>query len=195
MKSMRDGKRREREAMHRDAAPVLHFWFEECSPDQRFTKDAALDRAIADRFGTLREQVVTHGAAGWRDDADSLLAAIILIDQFGRNIHRGSAAAYAADPLALALARDGIARGFDAALPPERRRFLYMPLMHAEDPAAQADSVRLFEASGDAESAAFARDHADVIERFGRFPSRNAALGRDSTAEEQAYLSQPDAGW
>lgn len=181
--------------MHVDAGDILEFWFVECTPDQHFAKDKALDRTIAARFGHLRERVVAEGAAGWRDDPDSLLAAIVLIDQFGRNIHRGSGKAFAADPLALSLARDGIARGFDLALPPERRRFVYMPLMHAEDAATQAECVRLFEATGDAESADFARRHADVIDRFDRFPSRNAALGRASTPEEVAYLSRPDAGW
>ncbi|HTG39649.1 DUF924 family protein [Sphingomonas sp.] len=181
--------------MHRDAPAILHFWFEECSPDQHFEKDEGLDRTIADRFGALRETVVATGAAGWHDDPDSLLAAIILIDQFGRNIHRGSAAAFAADPLALSLARTGVAQGFDAALPPERRRFVYMPYMHAEDAGAQAECVRLFEAAGDAESAAFARDHAAVIERFGRFPGRNAALGRDTRADEREWLSQHAGGW
>lgn len=181
--------------MHNDAADVLDFWFIECTPDQHFTKDPDLDRTIVARFGALRERVVAAGAAGWRDDADSLLAAIILIDQFGRNIHRGSGQAFAADPLALSLARDGVARGFDAQLPPARRRFLYTPYMHAEDGGAQAECVRLFEASGDAESTAFARDHADVIAAFGRFPSRNAALGRETTAAEAVYLSRPDAGW
>jgi uncharacterized protein (DUF924 family) len=181
--------------MHVDAGPVLQFWFDECAPEQHFAKDAALDRTIADRFGTLRERVIAEGAAAWRDDADSLLAAIVLIDQFGRNIHRGSGRAFAADPLALSLARDGVARGFDRQLPLERRRFVYMPFMHAEDVHAQAECIRLFEAAGDVESSAFARRHAAVIDAFGRFPSRNVALGRPSSPAEMAYLSRPDAGW
>ncbi|HCB74803.1 MAG TPA: DUF924 domain-containing protein, partial [Sphingomonas bacterium] len=155
----------------------------------------ALDAEIARRFGELREAVVASGAAGWRDDADSLLAAIVLIDQFGRNLHRGSGEAFAADPLALQLAREGVAKGYDGQLPPARAKFLYMPFMHAEDAGAQAECVRLFEALGDADSLDFARQHRAVIEEFGRFPSRNAALGRESTPAEQAYLSRPDAGW
>lgn len=181
--------------MHRDAAGVLDFWFGECTPGQHFAVDPALDAVIATRFGELRARVVGEGAAGWRDDPESLLAVIVLIDQFGRNIHRGSGAAFAADGLALALAREGVAKGFDAALPAERRKFLYMPFMHAEDPAVQAECVRLFEAAGDAESAEFARRHAEVIEAFGRFPARNAALGRTNTAAEAEWLSRPDAGW
>lgn len=181
--------------MHRDAAAILDFWFVECTPGQHFDKDPGLDAEIAQRFGDLRAAVVAAGAAGWRDDADSLLAAILLIDQFGRNIHRGSGEAFSADPLALALAREGVARGYDAQLPPLRAKFLYMPFMHAEDAGAQAESVRLFEALGDAESLDFAKQHCAVIERFGRFPSRNDALGRESTPDETAYLSRPDAGW
>jgi uncharacterized protein (DUF924 family) len=181
--------------MHVEAGPVLTFWFEECAPEQHFAKDPALDRTIADRFGMLRDRVIAEGAAAWRDDADSLLAASVLIDQFGRNIHRGSGKAFAADPLALSLARGGVAAGMDRRLPPDRRRFLYMPFMHAEDAGAQAECIRLFDAAGDAESAAFARRHAAVIDAFGRFPSRNAALGRRSTPAEMAYLSRPDAGW
>jgi uncharacterized protein (DUF924 family) len=186
---------RERDAMHKDAAAILDFWFGEVTPDRHFAKDDALDAEIARRFGELREIVVAGRAAGWRDDADSLLAAIVLIDQFGRNLHRQSGEAFAADPLALALAREGVARGYDAQLPPERAKFLYMPFMHAEDPAAQAECVRLFEALGDAESLEFAKAHRDVIEDFGRFPSRNAALDRENTPAEEAYLSRPDAGW
>jgi uncharacterized protein (DUF924 family) len=186
---------RERGLMHKDAAAILDFWFGECTPEQHFAKDDALDAEIARRFGELREAVVASGAAGWRDDADSLLAAIVLIDQFGRNLHRGSGEAFAADPLALQLAREGVAKGYDGQLPPARAKFLYMPFMHAEDAGAQAECVRLFEALGDADSLDFARQHRAVIEEFGRFPSRNAALGRESTPAEQAYLSRPDAGW
>ncbi|PCD02631.1 hypothetical protein COC42_14665 [Sphingomonas spermidinifaciens] len=181
--------------MHRDAATILDFWFTECVPEQHFEKDEALDAEIAHRFGALREAVVATGAAGWQDDADSLLAAIILIDQFGRNMHRGSAEAFATDPLALTLARQGVAKGYDAQLPPDRAKFLYMPFMHAEDAGAQAESVRLFEALGNAESIEFAKAHREVIGAYGRFPSRNAALGRESTPAERAYLSRPDAGW
>ncbi|WP_315763803.1 DUF924 family protein [Sphingomonas sp. Y38-1Y] len=181
--------------MHGQAAAVLDFWFGECTPEQHFAKDEALDRTIADRFGALRDRVVAEGAGGWRDDPESLLAAIILIDQFSRNIYRGSAEAFAADPLALTLAREGVAKGFDARLPPERAKFLYMPFMHAEDAGAQADCVRLFEALGDTESADYARQHQAVIADYGRFPSRNAALGREDTPAEVAYLSRPDAGW
>lgn len=181
--------------MHKDAAAILDFWFGEVAPAQHFARDDALDAEITRRFGELRETVVAARAAGWRDDPESLLAAIVLIDHFGRNIHRGSGAAFAADPLALRLAREGVAKGYDAHLPPDRAKFLYMPFMHAEDVGAQAECVRLFEALGDADSLDFAKAHRAVIEDHGRFPSRNAALGRENTPAEAAYLSRPDAGW
>lgn len=177
------------------AADVLHFWFDEVPPEKRFAKDDVLDAEIARRFGAARDKVLARSAAGWRDGPDEILAAIILLDQFSRNLHRGSRQAFAGDPLALSLTQAAIAQGWDTAVDPERRAFLYMPLMHAEDPAVQRESVACFTKLGNAENLAFARDHAAVIDRFGRFPSRNAALGRVSTPEEQAYLSQPDAGW
>lgn len=181
--------------MNDEAASVLHFWFEETSAEQHFAKDDAFDRTVADRFGALHERLSANAAGGWRDDPDTMLAAIIVLDQFSRNIHRDDARAFANDPLALSIAREGVAKAFDHQIAAERRRFFYMPFMHAEDAHAQAECIRLMEAAGDAESARFARDHADVIDRFGRFPSRNGALKRSSTPEEVDYLSQPDAGW
>lgn len=177
------------------AQTVLDFWFVETPPEKRFAKDPALDAQIAARFGALRQRVLAERASGWRDTAETVLAAIILLDQFSRNLFRGDAAAFAADPLALELAYQGIARGWQATLRPERAAFLLMPLMHAEDRAVQAESVARFRALGEAENLAFAIDHARVIEEFGRFPSRNAALGRPNTPAERDYLSRPGAGW
>lgn len=181
--------------VHAGAEAVLAFWFDELSQEQHWIKDVDLDRTIGERFGALRQAVVETHAAGWRDTPDTLLAAIILTDQFSRNIHRGTARAFEADALALELARAGIAHGWHETLPPDRAAFLLMPLMHAEDADAQAECVARFEVLGLDQQVKFARDHAAVIERYGRFPHRNAQLGRASTAEELAYLSQPDAGW
>ncbi|WP_294351989.1 DUF924 family protein [uncultured Sphingomonas sp.] len=174
---------------------VLDFWFDRVTPEQRFAKDDTLDRTIATRFGPTRDAVLASEAAGWRDTPEALLAAIILLDQFSRNIHRGHAEAFAADPLARDLTLAAIAQGWEDRYTPEQRQFLYMPLMHAEDAQLQALSVEKFEQLGDAEAFSFARDHQGVQARYGRFPSRNAALGRTSSPEEQEYLSQPDAGW
>jgi uncharacterized protein (DUF924 family) len=139
--------------------------------------------------------VAATKAAGWRDHPDTMLAAIILLDQFSRNIHRGSAEAFAADDLAASMTVEALTRGYDQRLAPERRVFLLMPLMHAEDGPLQALSVEQFEKLGIEENAAFARAHREVFERFGRFPGRNAALGRRTTAEEQVWLDDNDGGW
>lgn len=177
------------------AQAVLDFWFGEVPPDKRFARDDALDRTIVERFGPIRDAVLVSRADGWRDDPDTILAAIILLDQFSRNIHRGKDEAFAGDRLALALARLAIGMGWEASLDPERRAFLYMPLMHAEDRRAQELSLTCFEKLGDPKELQYAREHADVIAQFGRFPSRNAALRRRSTPEEEAWLSRPGAGW
>jgi len=177
-----------------EAAAVLDFWFG-LAKEQHFAKNDALDTEIAERFSMLRDRVLSDVAKGWRSDPDALLAAIILLDQFSRNIHRGSAAAFAADPLAVTLTLLAIDRGWEERYPPDRRIFLYMPLMHAEDAALQARSVEKFAALGNPENLAFAEAHRDAIGRFGRFPGRNAALRCDTTPEEQAWLEANDGGW
>jgi uncharacterized protein (DUF924 family) len=181
--------------VHAAASAVLSFWFDETPAGKHFAKDAALDRAIADRFGALRDRLLASGAAGWDGDPETMLAAIVVLDQFSRNMYRASGEAFAADGIALDLTHRALAKGWDEALPPERRAFLYLPLMHAEDREEQRLSVDCFTRLGLSENLDFAKAHRVVIDRFGRFPSRNAALGRVSTEAEQAYLSQPGAGW
>ena len=181
--------------VHAKARAVLDYWFEELGPDRHFAKDAAVDQTIRERFGPLRDLVLGSGAAGWRDDPETLMAAVILLDQFSRNIHRGEAEAFVGDPLAQDLACLAIDRAWDVRFPPEHRHFLYLPRSHAEDGPLQALCLERVATLDDAQAMRFAREHAEVIERFGRFPTRNAALGRESTAEEEAYLSQPGAGW
>lgn len=184
-----------REEVHDEAARVLRFWFEELSEEQHWVKSVTLDEAIAERFGPLRLSVIDSAAWGWRETPDTLLAAIVLVDQFSRNMFRDDGAAFEHDGLARELTLYGLVRGFDRKLAPDRCAFLYMPLMHAEDPELQRLSVERFTALGDELNLGFAHDHAAVIERFGRFPSRNRALGRRSTVIEREYLSQPGAGW
>jgi uncharacterized protein (DUF924 family) len=176
--------------VHDQAAAVLRFWFDETPDKAWYAKDDALDAEIIRRFRAMRDEVVRTDAAGWRDDPDALLAAIILLDQFSRNMFRGDAEAFAADPLARELVDVAIAQGWDRRLDPRRRQFLYMPFMHAEDRAVQQRSRALFAGT---DNEVFAKRHAEQIERFGRFPQRNAALGRVSTPEEEAFLSQPGA--
>jgi uncharacterized protein (DUF924 family) len=178
------------EDVTRAAGDVLRFWFEDTPADKWFVQDAALDDAIRARFADLRDRVVAGRAGVWRDDPDHLLAAIILIDQFSRNLFRGGPDAFAADDLGLELTRHAIARGWEAVYPPERRAFLYLPMMHAEDPGVQAESVRKFQELGNPYNLKFAVEHADVIERFGRFPTRNEALGRRTTDEEAEFLAR-----
>lgn len=176
------------------AQDVLRFWFEETPPERRFAVDPALDAEIRERFGAMRDDVLANDALGWRGEPDTMLAAIILLDQFSRNLYREDPRAYEADPLAESLTREAIDRGWVREVSPERAVFLLMPLMHAEHADAQALSVASFEALGIAENIDFARKHADVIARFGRFPSRNAALGRASTPDEVEFLKS-GPGW
>ena len=173
-----------------EAAAVLAFWFDELEPEQHWAKDPALDARISVRFRTLGDRLLSTGAAGWRDRPETLLAAVIVLDQFSRNIFRGHLKAFQGDRLALELAGHGLRLSWDVTLPPERRVFLYMPFEHSEDPAMQAVSLRLFKGVGDEKMVDYARQHARVIADFGRFPGRNAALGRESTAAERVYLAE-----
>jgi uncharacterized protein (DUF924 family) len=185
-----------------DAAAVLDFWFGPPPPMSRaewFRKDPAFDAAIRARFGTLVEQAIDQGL-DWGDDAAAGLAQVVVLDQFPRNLFRGQARAFAGDAQARRLALDLIDRGAHLALHPLQRWFLYLPLEHAEDPALQDRCVELVGALAAADPAHggaldYAERHRDVIRRFGRFPHRNAALGRASTAEELAYLATPGSGF
>jgi uncharacterized protein (DUF924 family) len=180
--------------VHVKAREVLGFWFA-LTPEQHFATSAKLDAEIGTRFGTLRDLVLESEAEGWRDDPETLLAAILLLDQFSRNLHRGSAEAFAADPLALQLTLEAITHGWDLTMDKDRRQFLYLPLEHAEDALMQKLSMEKFASLDDDYLLGFAEKHAGVIARFGRFPSRNAALGRESTPEELTFLKEEGAGW
>ena len=171
------------------AADVLGFWFDETPAKARFAIDPALDAAIARRFGALHAALAAGVADAWRALPRRLLAAVVVLDQFSRNLHRGAAAAFAQDGAALALSRFAVARHDDAGMTVAERQFLYMPLMHSEDAVDQAQSVALYAGLGDADAHAFAEMHRDCIAQFGRFPGRNQALGRVSTAAERAWLA------
>lgn len=169
------------------ARAVIHFWCEELTPEQHWKKDPALDRHIAERFGKIRTEVLMAKAAGWRDSPETLVAAIILLDQFSRNIFRGSAKAFEADGLALELCHMGIERGWVDQVPKPLPSFMLMPLMHSEQPSDQERSVVEFR-DRDALNYKFAVLHRDQIKRFGRFPGRNKVLGRVSTLEERELI-------
>ena len=169
---------------------VLRFWFEELGEDDWFATDHHVDARIRARFQSLHEQVVAQEP---RDapSARELLATIIVLDQFSRNLFRGSPRAYAADALARRLARAAVDRGCDRDMSANERMFLYLPFEHSEEPDDQELSVRLFEKLGNDNWTIYARAHKAIIDDFGRFPHRNAVLGRESTPEELARLKQP----
>lgn len=182
--------------------PVLDFWFgEPGSPDDGraraawFRKDPAFDDTIRVRFGGLIGEASAGALDGWASGPDGALALLLVCDQFPRNLFRGEAGAFALDPRALAVARRMVADGWDRALAPVRRAFVYLPFEHAESLDDQREAVRLFGTLCDDPEAGqyfeWAVKHLEVIERFGRFPHRNESLGRPSSAEEIAFLALP----
>jgi uncharacterized protein (DUF924 family) len=196
--------------MHADAHAVLDFWFG--PPDdpghaqtrpQWFRKDEAFDAAIAERFGPLIERALVGAIDDWIAPPLAplpALARVIVLDQFTRNHFRGTARAFAGDAMALKTARALVAAGLDRNLTGVQRQFCYLPFEHAEDLAHQRTAVQLFEQLGRDEPALaglteWAQRHMDVVARFGRFPHRNAALGRASSSEEIAFLQQPGSSF
>jgi uncharacterized protein (DUF924 family) len=175
-----------------EAEAVLHFWFEQTSPRQWFAKDPAFDRRVREGFLEASRSAIAGGLNSWSGDALGALALVLLLDQFPRQIWRDTPRAFAGDARALAFSREAVARGWLAAEPqPARRQFWLMPWMHSEDLAVQEAAIPLFERFCDPRTLDFARRHRDVIARFGRFPHRNAILGRPSSEEEQAFLRAP----
>ena len=174
---------------------ILHFWFEELTDKQHFAKDAALDEAIRTRFGATLEAAARCELFAWRATPDGRLAEIIVLDQFSRNVYRDNARAFAQDPLALVLAQELVASTQDRSLPVAQRIFAYMPCMHSESALVHTQAVALFSQPGMESNLDFEMRHKAIIDRFGRYPHRNAILGRDSTAEELAFLSEPGASF
>lgn len=174
---------------------VLEFWFEEATPVQHFKKDPAFDDLIRARFAATHAAATRGELAAWRGDADGRLAEIIVLDQFSRNLFRGDARAFACDGMALVLAQEAIGAGADRALAAAQCAFLYMPYMHSESPLIHVDAERLFARPGLEHNHAFEVKHRAIIDRFGRYPHRNAVLGRASTPEEMAFLGQPDSSF
>jgi uncharacterized protein (DUF924 family) len=170
---------------------VLTFWFGEVGPELWFAKDAALDATIRARFGALHASLAAGTQQPQADSPRAMLAAVIATDQLPRNMYRGTPRAYESDVTALRWARDATDHGLDSAMNTEERQFLYMPFQHSEDRADQARSVQLVRALGNDEWTRYALAHRDIIERFGRFPHRNAVLGRTSTPDELRLLDDP----
>ena len=180
------------------ALDVMAFWFGAPGSPERgrardlwFRKDAAFDDAIRTRFGALHAQLAANDGAIRTEAPRELLAAIIVFDQFSRNLFRGSPHAFATDPIARRLARSAIADGLDQAMSKRERMFVYLPFEHSEDAADQEQSIGLFAQLGDENLDKYAMAHKVIIDRFGRFPHRNTVLGRVSTPEEIAFLNEP----
>lgn len=171
----------------KSAEDVLAFW-KAAGPDKWFTKDDGFDAAIRDSFLATYEAAAAGRLNSWENDPEGALALIIVLDQFPRNMFRASPRAWETDEPALKVAKAAIARGFDQAIDKDLRAFFYLPLMHSETIEDQELCVELCRALGNESNLKYAELHADAIRRFGRFPHRNALLGRATTPEEQAYL-------
>lgn len=176
---------------------VLSFWFEESVPAQWFQKNDTYDNEIRERFLLTYEMAVKDLCADWTKDSDGVLALCIVLDQFPRNMFRGSPKAFATDAKALLIAKEALHKGFDLILSPIKRRFVYLPFEHSEQLKDQEKSVSLFHSMREHDPLGYeyALKHYEVIEKFGRFPHRNEILGRESTPEELKYLQLPGAGF
>lgn len=176
-------------------ADVLTFWFEELAPAQWYAASDDVDAMIVGRFTALHASAARCELFAWRSSPEGRLAEIIVLDQFSRNIYRGTAAAFAQDALALALAQEAVTAAADAALEPARRAFLYLPYMHSESAAIHVVALRLFDAPGLETNLDFEHKHKAIIDRFGRYPHRNAVLGRMSTPDEVTFLATPGSSF
>lgn len=185
---------------------VLEFWFgregEEGYGEYReawFTKDAEFDHEVRDRFEDLHREAAAGRLEGWKDEAESCLALVIVLDQFPRNMFRGEPKAYATDELARETARHAVDHAYDRELAPFQRLFVYLPFEHSEDLEDQRFSVELFRGlageMGSEDLLGYAARHMEIIERFGRFPHRNEVLGRATTPEEADFLRGPDSSF
>lgn len=174
---------------------VIAFWFGELQPVQWWRADPGLDRFIRERFGLLHARAERGELINWRGTALGRLAEIIVLDQFSRNIWRGTARAFASDGMALVLAQEAVAGGADQALPVKMRAFMYMPFMHSESMVIHEQAMMLFSAPGLEDHLRSERQHLDILKRFGRYPHRNEVLLRPTTAEESAFLRNEGRGF
>ena len=177
------------------AQDILDFWFD---PDHRslwFAKSDEFDAKIRERFQTIHHQAIQAELWSWRKTAEGRLAEIIVLDQFSRNLYRDQPQAFAHDSMALMLAQEAISLQLDAQLSPDHRSFLYMPFMHSESKLMHEFALKLFQRLGNEINLSFEKKHKVIIDRFGRYPHRNAILGRSSTAEELEFLTQPNSSF
>ena len=174
---------------------VLQFWFEEISTSQWFAKSAEFDQLIVERFSDIHARAARCELYKWREQARGRLAEIIVLDQFSRNMFRGSPLSFAQDPLALVLSQEALSVGADKELTPVERGFLYLPFMHSESIKIHEMAERLYREHGAASGLEWELKHKTIIERFGRYPHRNEVLGRKSTEEEISFLKQPGSSF
>lgn len=177
------------------AQDVLNFWFKESSPEQWFSKSDLFDQRIHTHFFELHQQASAGELFGWRTTAQGRLAEILVLDQFSRNLYRDAAHAFAQDSMALVLAQEAVALGLDTQLNQTERAFLYMPYMHSESRRIHEEALLLFTQLGNPDNLHFEQLHKQIIDRFGRYPHRNAVLGRTSSIEELAFLQQPNSAF
>jgi uncharacterized protein (DUF924 family) len=174
---------------------VLYFWYQELEPKQWFIKDETLDHTIESRFGDLHRKACMNELAFWRESPEGRLAEIIVLDQFSRNLHRDTPAAFAQDAQALALAQEALQQNADQSLTSMQRCFMYMPFMHSESKKIHETAEHLFKALGEKPFYDSELRHKAIIDRFGRYPHRNEVLGRASTEEELAFLKEPNSSF
>ena len=174
--------------MHED---IIAFWFEEIEHKSWWSAEPAFDALVRSRFGDVLQSAAQGECWGWRTEPRGRLAEIIVLDQFSRNIHRGQPQAFAQDAMALALAQEAVAQNVHAALQPLERGFLFMPYMHSESRVVHEVAETLYREFGLKDNHDFELRHKAIIDRFGRYPHRNAILGRESTADELHFLQQP----
>lgn len=174
---------------------ILSFWFETLTPKQWWMKSEAIDNEIRERFKPTHDKATQGELSAWRQTAHGRLAEIIVLDQFSRNIYRDTPKAFASDEMCLALAEEAVALGLDKVLTPTERAFLYMPYMHSESLNVHDKAVQLFSQKGLDANLDFELKHKVIIERFGRYPHRNAILGRESSEEELAFLHEPNSSF
>lgn len=175
------------------AADIIDFWYADSSRELWFKSTPEFDRELIERFEKTWQRARDGELDHWRQSADGCLALVILLDQFPLNMFRGQAASFATEAQSRDVARHALEQGFDREMSAEKKSFLYMPFMHSEDLADQQTSLRLFDQPGLESNFRFARHHHDIVARFGRFPHRNAVLGRSSSAAELEYLDSKEA--
>ena len=174
---------------------ILKFWFEEIDSSQWWAKDKKFDKLIIDRFSNIHSKAIRCELFEWRQTANGRLAEIIILDQFSRNMFRGSALSFAYDSLSLSLSQEAISTGDDCRLEPLQRHFIYMPFVHSESLKIHEFAIKLIEKSGISKLLEYEIKHKNIIKKFGRYPHRNSILGRESTTEEIKFLRKPGSGF